>query len=224
MTRLVLANAIYMKSAWADEFEPELTKEAPFHAAGGRAVKARFMHRVGSYRYLAGDGFQAVALPYSARRLALVILLPAEAGGTAALEKKLAPEALALWIDGMQYRPVDLALPRFTLTSTPPVVKALKALGMTKAFKPREADFAGIAKTNELFIGDVIHKARIELDEKGTEAAAATAVVMAGRAMAPDREEPVVFRADRPFIFLIRHERTGAILFIGRLNDPTAKA
>ncbi|HOE29004.1 MAG TPA: serpin family protein [Planctomycetota bacterium] len=223
-TRMVLANAIYMKSAWENTFDPELTREAPFHAAGGRAVKARFMHSVGAYRYLAGDGFQAVALPYSCGCLALVILLPAEAGGMAALEKKLASEALVLWIDGMQYRRVDLALPRFTLTSAPPVAKALKALGMTKAFEPREANFAGIAKTNELFIGDVIHKARIELDEKGTEAAAATGLGSEGGAMVPDKEKPVVFRADRPFIFLIRHERTGAILFMGRLNDPTAKA
>ncbi len=224
LTRLVLANAIYMKSAWADEFEPELTAEAPFHAGGARTVKARLMHRVGSYRYFEGEGFQAVALPYSANRLSMVVFLPSKAEGPAAFEKKLAPEALAGWIDGMTRRRVDLALPRFKMTASPAVVKALKALGMAKAFNPGEADFAGIADTRELFIGDVIHKAYIDLDEKGTEAAAATAVVMLGRAMVADKEKPVVFKADRPFLFLIRHERTGAILFMGRVADPSAKA
>ena len=224
LTRLVLANAIYMKSAWDQKFTPELTAEAPFHTGATSTVKAQLMHRVGPYRYFEGDGFQAVSMPYSANRLAMVVLLPAKVGGLAALEKKLTAEALTGWLAGMKRRPVDLSLPRFKLTASCAVADALKALGMPTAFKSGPADFTGIADTKELYISHVLHKAYVDVNEEGTEAAAATAVVLAGRAMTEKEEPPVVFKADRPFLFLIRHEQTGAILFMGRVVDPTAGA
>ncbi len=224
LTRLVLANAIYMKSAWDQKFKPELTSEAPFHTGATHSVKAQLMHRVGPYRYFEGDGFQAVSMPYAANRLSMVVLLPAKAGGLAALEKKLTAEALTVWLAGMKRRPVDLALPRFKLSASFAVAETLQALGMPTAFKSGPADFTGIADTKELYISDVIHKAYVDVNEDGTEAAAATAVVLAGRAMTEREEPPVVFKADRPFLFLVRHEQTGAILFMGRLCDPTAGA
>lgn len=223
LTRLVLANAIYMESAWDKRFEPELTVEAPFHLDGERTVKAQLMHRLSAHRYFEGDGFQAVTLSYAANRLSMTVFLPAENSSLAAFEKKLALEGLTCWLDGMKSRPVDLALPRFKMTSARTIAEALRALGMEKALKVGEADFTGIASTRELFIGQVVHKAYVDVNEEGTEAAAATAVDMLGSAAPGVQEKPVVFKADRPFLFLIRHEQTGTILFMGRVTDPTAR-
>ena len=221
-TLLVLTNAIYFKSAWQDPFQERMTKEGPFHLTGGGETKVPFLHQVHRFGYREGDGFQAVELPYNGHALSMLILLPGQ-GGLAALEKKLTADALGRWLGGLQERKVDISLPKFKLSSRFELGKVLRAMGMTTAFKS-SADFSGIAAADQLFIGEVIHQTFVDVNEEGTEAAAATAVVMLGAAARREEEKPVVFRADHPFLFLIRHRETGAILFMGRLADPGAPA
>jgi serpin B len=219
-TRLVLTNAIYMKSAWEEQFKVGATADLPFYLEGRKStVKAPLMHRTGHYLHRAGKGFAAVEIPYAEGRLSMLVLLPDNANGLPTIEKDL-PKAIADLKD-MGERRVDLWLPRFKLASEVPMTETLRALGMTKAMAPG-ADFSGIEPRKELYISDVLHKAFVDVNEEGTEAAAATAVVMRLGA-APAEEKPVVFKADRPFLFLIRHRDTGAILFLGRVLDPTAK-
>jgi serpin B len=174
------------------------------------------MRRCGEYGYLEGDGFQMVQIPYLGWELSMEILLPRAAGGLPALERDLDPENFQEAL--LRSREVDLSIPRFKVASSFSVAAALKALGMERAFALGMADFSGIAPGSELFIGEVLHKAYVDVNEEGTEAAAATTMAMPMAAM--EQEPPVVFKADRPFLFLIRHRETGAILFLGRLADP----
>jgi serpin B len=223
LTRLVLTNAIYMKSGWAEKFAKESTKEESFRLAAGGTVTVPLMRQVDRFGYMEGDGFQAVELPYAWRALSMVVLLPREPGGLPALERKLATGGLPGWIKVLKERKVDVALPRWKTTAEFQLGDVLKAMGMERAFDEKRADFSGMADLKEamerLFIKAVIHKAFVSVDEEGTEAAAATAVVVAATGV-PRPEEPVIFRADRPFLYLIRHRATGAILFLGRLADP----
>ncbi len=218
LTELVLINAIYFKGTWADPFDEKSTRDASFTLGAGDQVKVPTMHRTDDFRYAEGEGFQALELPYEGNDLSMVIVLPREADGLAALEARLSAENLESWLAGLRRRKVRVALPRFTMTSSFRLEEALKSLGMTDAFSGR-ADFSGMNGTGGLFISAVIHKAFVDVNEEGTEAAAATAVVMM-KSAAPRR--PVVFQADPPFLFLIRDNRSGSILFIGRLANPKA--
>ena len=176
------------------------------------------MHRTGDFRYSEGDGRQVLELPYEGNDLAMVIILPREADGLGALEATLSSQNLEAWLAGLRRQKVRIALPRFTMTSSFRLEKALKSLGMTDAFTGR-ADFSGMNGRGGLFISAVIHKAFVDVNEEGTEAAAATAVVMM-KSAAP--KPPVIFQADHPFLFLIRDNASGSILFMGRLMDPRA--
>jgi len=221
MTRLVLTNAVYFKSDWADTFSEHSTKDAPFHLADGKTVTAPLMHQWTHIGYMETDEFQLADIPYKAGVLSMTILLPREADGLAALEKRLTAENLTEWIAKARSTHVDLNLPRFKFTSQFGLGKPLAALGMTDAFEPDRADFSGMTTAEKLFIAAVLHKAFVAVDEKGTEAAAATAVMVGATAM-PQKPQ-VIFRADRPFVFLICHRPTGAVLFLGRLANPVEK-
>jgi serpin B len=216
-TALVLTNAIYFNAAWAEPFETDLTQDGPFYLLDGGEVSAPMMRHTASFGYAEGEGVQAVELPYDGRELSMVILLP-EAGQFEMFEGSLDAGQVDGIVEGLAHRQVALTMPKLEFESGFSLKDSLAALGMPDAFTGA-ADFSGMTGSRELFIGDVVHKAFVSVDEAGTEAAAATAVVMEKLAMP---EEPVEVTVDRPFIFLIRDIETGAILFVGRVIDPSA--
>lgn len=224
-TRLVLANAIYVKAPWANEFADFFTKPKPFHTRGGTAVDVPTMNNRKSFGYAKRDGYTAVSLPYTGSELQFLALLPDETNGLPKLESKLSADMLAQCAK-LEAHDVDLYLPKFKFE--PPTITLadkLKALGMKSAFDdpPGSANFDKIAprKPNDyLTISEVFHKTFIAVDEKGTEAAAATAVsMMVGTAMIK-KPEPIVVKVDHPFIYAIQQVPSGACLFIGRVSDP----
>jgi serpin B len=217
LTRLVLTNAIYFNAAWSQPFEPSLTADGPFRLLDGGEVDVPMMKQTESFGYASGEGYQAVELPYDGHELSMVVLLP-DAGEFDSFEDTLDAGRVDAIVGDLSYRQVALALPRFEVESGFTLADALAALGMPEAFSNR-ADFSGMTGDRDLFISEVIHKAFVSVDEAGTEAAAATAVVMEKMALP---EEPVEVIVDRPFIFLIRDIQTGAILFVGRVVDPSA--
>jgi serpin B len=226
-TRLVLANAIYLKAPWANEFSDFFTKPKPFHVRGGNAVDVPTMKNVKNFGYAKRNGFTAIALPYSGNELQFLVLIPDEVKGLAALESKLTADTLTQCAKLETKRDVDLSLPKFKFEPpTIPLSDKLKALGMKSAFdEPKgSANFDKIAprKPNDyLAISEVFHKTFIAVDEKGTEAAAATAVVMSTRAgIEKPKPKPIEVKVDRPFLYAIQHVPSGACLFIGRVTDP----
>jgi serpin B len=177
------------------------------------------MFRHAETRYAAGADYQAVELPYQGGRASLVMLLP-PVDQFASFEQSLTADKLAGILSALQPADVQLYLPRFKFDTSLLLADALKALGMPLAFDSAQADFSGATGQRDLFISNVIHKAYVAVDEKGTEAAAATAVIMVGAGAPVDVPKPVVVKADHPFIFFIRDQQTGAILFVGRVVDP----
>jgi serpin B len=215
LTRLVLTNAIYFNAAWDNPFEPGLTEDGTFHLPDGGEVSVPMMRQTESLGYAEGEGVQAVELPYDGGELSMVILLP-DAGEFEAFENTLDAGRVDAIVEDISYRQVALSLPKFEVESDFSLVEALTAMGMPDAFSDA-ADFSGMTGSRDLFIAEVVHKAFVSVDEAGTEAAAATAVVMVEMAMP---EEPVEVTVDRPFVFLIRDIETGAVLFVGRVVDP----
>ena len=226
MTRLILANAIYLKAPWKSQFESALTKPEAFHIRGGSSSDVPMMRARKSFRYAKYDDYTAVGLPYTGGELQLVILIPDAVNGLHALELKLSADLFAQCAK-LETRDVDLSMPKFKLEPpTIPLKENLEALGMKSAFDDPQgsANFDRIAprKPNDyLCISDVFHKTFIAVDENGTEAAAATAVVMmpAG-SMTQPLPEPIEVKVDRPFIYAIQHVPSGACLFLGRVTDP----
>jgi serpin B len=214
-TRLVLANAIYFKGAWAKPYDKTRTTTQPFHLTASRQADVPLMHHPDNVRYLENPEFQAVELPYSGGGLSMVILLPRQVEGCGQLEAWLTPALLSDTLHQMRQQKVEIFLPRFKLESNFKLNNTLARMGMPDAFA--KADFSGMDGTRSLFISGVFHKAWGEVNEEGTEAAAATAVVMTKTALALP---PPVFRADHPFIFFIRDTGSGSLLFLGRLADP----
>ncbi len=219
LTRLVLVNAIYFKGNWAYPFKPDATQPAPFKLTGGKAVEARLMNKQREYRYAAADGVQVLELPYTGNELSMLVLLPEKADGLAALEQALTLARLETWTRQLRQREVNVFLPKFKMTAKFELSRIMAALGMKDAFSGN-ADFSGMDGQRDLFISAILHKAFVDVNEEGTEAAAATAVVMRLTAIM-EPEPPAVFRADHPFLFLIREKSTGSILFLGRVADPT---
>jgi serpin B len=217
MTRLVLANAIYFKAEWLHPFEEPATSPEPFHLLDGSTVDVPMMHQSHSFGYVAGDGYQAIELPYRNGDASMLIVLP-DPGQFGAVEQQLGAKMMVDLVDGMTFVPVDLSLPKFTYESEFNLNAALIALGMPDAFDPGRADFSGMDGARDLYISDVLHKAFVAVDEKGTEAAAATAVIM--ELTSAPMGEPVTFTVDRPFIYMIRDQQTGTLLFLGRVVDP----
>lgn len=216
---LVLTNAIYFKGVWAAQFKKDQTRDDPFTVTLDKVVTVPIMHQTSEFGYLQGEGFQALELPYAGERLSMIVLLPAREDGLPALEKQLSCKNLDHWIAGLRKQEVILSLPRFKMTCEFRLDETLKAMGMANAFSPG-ADFSGMDGKRELFIGAVVHKAFVDVNEEGTEAAAATAVIMLRSAQGAHHAP--VFRADHPFLFLIRDVRTGSILFMGRIVNPNA--
>jgi serpin B len=216
-TRMVLVNAIYFKADWERPFESRSTSGQPFHLLDGSVVQAEMMSRGMGIPYRQGDGYQAVELPYQGGTAAMDVLVP-DAGRFAEFEAGLDAGRMEQILGGMQPTSVSLGLPKFSYTSQFGLADQLSALGMTDAFDPQLADFSGMDGQRDLYIGAVIHKAFVAVDEQGTEAAAATGVIMEATS-APVFE--VNLTIDRPFIFLIRDLPSGQILFIGRVLDPT---
>ncbi|HWE37502.1 MAG TPA: serpin family protein [Isosphaeraceae bacterium] len=219
LTVLVLTNAIYFKGDWLAKFEKRQTRDEPFHVAAGRDVPVPLMRRTGEYEYHDAGSFQALRLAYRGD-LSMVVLLPKKVGGLLALEESLTPKRLASCLDALRRREVIVLLPRFQVEARFGLNDALAAMGMSQAFDRLRADFSGMVGPPGASIDAVVHQAFVAVDEKGTEAAAATAVVMVARSMATPGPQPPVFRADHPFLFLIRDDRTGLILFLGRVVDP----
>ena len=220
-TRLVLADAIYFKGAWAEPFYKAGTSTQPFHFTASRQADVPLMHHFDTVRYMGNDSFQAVELPYIGQELAMVALLPRKMDGCDRLEAQLNPAFLSRCLGEMKSQRVELFLPRFKMESGFKLKDKLGKMGMPDAFT-LQADFSGMDGTGGLFISEVFHKAWVDVNEKGTEAAAATVgVVAAGAAPMWPPAPPPVFRADHPFIFCIRDTRSGSLLFLGRLADPT---
>ena len=217
-TRLVLTNAIYFNAAWQYPFEESMTKDGPFYLLDGSKVTVPMMKQTEDFGYTEGEGYQAVELPYDSRKLSMVILLP-RPGQFEAFEGSLDAQRVDAIVKDLEHRQVTLTMPKFEFESDFSLGETLAAMGMPDAFLWGVADFSGMTGNHDLFIGDVIHKAFVSVDEAGTEAAAATAVVMP---TAGPPEEPVEVTIDRPFIFLIRDIESGTILFIGRVIDPSA--
>lgn len=220
MTRLVLTNAIYFKGDWQSPFTADQTKPAPFLLGADKKIEAPLMFQQKKFRYAKADGAQVLELPYADGRMSMIALLPEKADGLAKLEAQLSSEWLQKAITGLRKREVLVWLPKFKMASEFSLGDTLQALGMTLAFDANRADFSRMSDARGLSISSVIHKAVVDVNEKGTEAAAATGVVVGLTSIAVP-EEPVTFRADHPFIFLIRDQATGSIVFLGRVTDPT---
>jgi serpin B len=216
LTRLVLVNAIYFKGNWASPFEKNLTHPAPFWVTPGEQAQVQMMTQAHELGYAEFDGLQVLELPYAGEDASMIVLLPRERDGLAALEAALTVQNLDQWTSGLTQDRVEVFLPAFEVTFAVRLDAALQSLGMVDAFSGARADFSGMDGSRGLFIGAVLHKAFVAVNEEGTEAAAATAVVMGRGMLMP----PPVFRADHPFLFLIREKRTGSVLFLGRVVEP----
>ena len=213
-TALVLCNAIYFKGNWARRFDPEFTREADFHVTRDRVVKVPMMSGSAEFKWKVYEGFRAIELPYEGSGLSMVILLPDSMDGLTDLERSLTGESVRSWIQeliGVQPSEIAVHLPRFSTSAEFELAEVLTAMGMPGAFTG--ADFSGMTGNRDLSISEVVHKAYVDVNEEGTEAAAATGVVM--------KRGGAVFLVDRPFLFLIRENDTGSILFIGRIIDPS---
>jgi serpin B len=219
-TQFVLANAIYFKGNWATAFNAASTYDANFSLASGTNEQVPTMHSNNTdYAYMQSDGLQVLQLPYAGGRLAMDVLLPT-ATGAAGLSVSQLPTDLNGWLAGLTTQPVDVSLPKFTLTTQFDLGKTLQQLGMTSAFS-NGADFSGITDSAPLKISDVVHKAYIGVDETGTEAAGATGVVgIEATIVGAQPPPPVIFNADHPFLFMIRDTQSGSVLFMGQEADP----
>lgn len=216
-TMAVLTNAIYFNASWLDQFDPAATADGPFAAPTG-SVTTPMMKQMNSYGYVAQTGFEAIELPYDGEEVSMVILLPDASSDIATLEASLDAAKLQAAFDGLETKMVDLSMPKFKFESPVGLKQILVDLGMPSAFDSVASDFSGISQTINLFISDVLHKAFVDVNEKGTEAAAATAVIIVTDSV-PSADVSV--DVDRPFLFLIRDRQTDAIIFIGRVVDPT---
>jgi serpin B len=220
-TKLVLTNAVYFKGAWVEPFQKRWTKPEDFHTSASSAIKTDLMHRTDRMRYAENSDWQAVELPYKGNRLSMLVMLPVKKHGLGAIENSVTSATVDQLSKGLQPLKVILSLPKIKTSYEAMLKPTLVGMGMTDAFQFGAADFSGCDGTRELYISDVVHKAFCEVNEEGTEAAAATGTMMKAGAAAPRKEpDPKVFRADHPYLYLIRDNQTGAVLFLGRVTDP----
>lgn len=218
-TRLILVNATYFKGRWTSEFDRHNTIKSPFSLAPAQKVEVPFMSITANFKYAEVEGLQVLELPYAGNDLAMVILLPTAIDGLKSVEAQFNEASLDRWLAQAREQKVELFLPKFKLAAQFSLANNLTEMGMPDAFSP-QADFSGMDGGRDLYISAVVHKAFVEVNEEGTEAAAATGVVMRSMAVMRPRPTPI-FRADHPFIFLIRDTRSGSILFLGRMADPS---
>jgi serpin B len=219
LTKLALVNAIYFKGTWKYQFKKKQTREQDFMVTRANRVKVPLMSQAGKFHYGENKDLQVLELPYDGDDVSMVVILPRKVDGLAALEKKLNAQTLTQWTGLLrQHKKVNVFFPRFKMEYMMHMKKTLTAMGMPDAFSTVRADFSGMDGSRNLRIHKVIHKAFVEVNEEGTEAAAATVVLMAARSARIDR--PPTFRADHPFIFLIKDRVTGSVLFMGRMTNP----
>jgi len=227
-TRLVLTNAIYFKGDWQTQFKKEDTKDQDFHVSAAQNVKTPLMHMTKGFNYFDGSTFQALEIPYKDKKLSMIIFLPNDVDGLPAFEQLLTADKSQQWLGQLQPCPeVIVTMPKFKMEAQFGLKEVLIAMGMGQAFDIRAADFTGIMsrevmqRDGNLSISAVVHKADVDVNEEGTEASAATAVVSISKKVKTATPPPPIFRADHPFLFLIRDNRSGSILFMGRVTDPT---
>jgi serpin B len=218
--RLTLVNAVYMKAPWSRPFTESLTADAPFTTLSGSTVQVPMMRDSNNLQYASGPGWQAISLPYAGDALDMLLVVP-DAGALAQVEGELPSGLLDRVGDALSPRLVDLGMPTFDIETEASLGGVLRALGMPSAFDPAAADFSAMTDDERLFIAAVVHQANITVDERGTEAAAATAIGMATTSAPID--PPVDLIIDRPFLFAVRDVPTGAIVFLGRIGDPSAR-
>ncbi|MBN2457165.1 MAG: serpin family protein [Sedimentisphaerales bacterium] len=215
-TVLVLTNAIYFKGDWQVQFDKKDTKESQFMISAKNKVKVPMMYLKEDFNYCSDENLQVLELPYKGEHLSMIVLLPKQIGGLQRIEQLLTPGNLNIWLQKLHKQEIIVYLPKFKMTWGAFELKdILIDMGMPAAFI--DADFSGISGNRELFISNVLHKAFVEVNEQGTEAAAATAVAMKATSIGP------VFRADHPFIFLIKDNQSGSILFTGRVMNPAGQ-
>jgi serpin B len=217
MTRLVLTNAIYFKGNWASQFKKDQTQDQPFTLLDGTNVQVPMMNQQTRFGYGETDALQVLEMPYKGDELSMVILLPKKTDAIRELEQGLTGESFSKWLGAIRTRQVIVSVPKFKMTSRFSLAQVLQSMGMTDAFSDK-ADFSGMTGSRDLFISAVVHQAYVDVNEEGTEAAAATGVTMRLTSVGPDTTP--VFRADHPFLFLIRDKTTGSILFLGRVMNP----
>jgi serpin B len=226
-TRLVLVNAVYFLADWQRPFDKARTQPDDFSVSASNKVRAQMMRQEASFNFAESGGAKLLELPYKGGEMSMLLALPNEADGIGKLEQSLTPEKLAEWTKALKNEHVSVALPKFEVNpaKSTKLDDALKKLGMKLAFDNKKADFTAMAKppnpAEQLVVSHVFHKAFVKVDEKGTEAAAASAVAMSvkGAAAKPAAE----FKADHPFVYFIRDNKSGLVLFMGRVADPTAK-
>ncbi len=216
-TRLIIVNAIYFNGSWALKFDKKNTRKEDFYNHGKTVVNTDFMSNKSKFLYYQDENFKVIDIPYENNDLSMMIILPVEKTGLKKQIDNISYENYVLWTQSMMKESVSLILPKFRIEDNYEMTDYLCDLGLKDAFG-EEADFSGISKEVGLKINKILHKTFIEVDEKGTEAAAATAVIMVEKS-APVREEFYEFKADHPFVFLIHEKETGAILFMGKVNE-----
>jgi len=217
LTRLVLVNAIYFKGFWDNQFKSRDTREMEFWLLTEIAVKVPMMHQEHQFGYWENDWLQIIEMPYKEESLSLIVLLPKEKTGITDLEQKLNFENMMAWQSRLRKRKVIVFFPKFKIESQFSLGQTLALMGMPDAFDPELADFSAMVGQKELYISAVIHKAFLEVNEEGSEAAAATGVVVSVTSIAPS---PPIFKADHPFVFFIRDNKSQSILFLGRVLNP----
>ena len=218
-TRLVIVNAIYFKGKWASRFDAKNTKEDSFWITSDKSNDVPMMRQKHVFRYSEQDNLQILELPYFGYDLSMLILLPKERNGLSEIEGHLICDNLAKWTKALGVWTVDVRFPKFSTDSRFSLKQTLSAMGMSDAFDASRADFTGMSPKRPLFIDAVEHAALVEVDEQGTVAAAATSVSFSCATSVPPPS--ATFHADHPFMFLIRDNHTGTILFLGRVVDPT---
>jgi len=216
LTRLVITNAIYFKGKWLTEFDKEFTRDEDFYLINGQKTKVKMMYQENRFNYYENDDLQLLEMPYKGDKVSMVIILP-KTGKFVTVENMMDEKKLQEWLKNAMKTKVKVYIPRFKFTQMFGLSEDLSKMGMEDAFDENKADFSGInGRKNDLYISKVIHKAFVEVNEEGTEAAAATAVILDTKALI----EELVFKADHPFIFFIRDKEAGSILFMGRVMDP----
>jgi len=215
-TRMILVNAIYFYAGWADPFSTGRTHDAPFALLDEEVVFVPTMHGAMAGAYVSLDGVEVIDLPFAGGNARMTILLP-EQGRFEQVERLLDAAVFEAYLARLEWGQLEIALPKFRVEAKSDLSATLASMGMPDAFNPDTADFSGMDGSRELHIGKVIHQAFVDVREEGTEAAAATAVMMLGTGIPP---EPIPVAVDRPFVFVIREQSTGTILFVGRVLDP----
>lgn len=215
--RMILVNAIYFKGDWASRFDKQRNYRAEFQVVEGRTPTVEFMAQLQNFPYAETPKLQLLEMPYTEKSLSMLVLLPSATSSLAELEASLTASNLAVWVGAMRPMPVAVLFPKFEFAHGFDLRQALESLGMTDAFRPERAALTGISTEPRFHLGPVLHEAFVKVNEEGTEAAAATT----GHGIGCSASYQANFRADRPFLFLIRDNSTGSILFLGRVVDPT---